>query len=246
MYRLSLITALALTCAHTAYSIDTDSRNILWVIDNSASLGETRKVLGASMEKFLESLTAHGIKNYEMAITTTDGFTGLGKLVQTGALRSVTAQSKTPAHDMSKLVGTIEETSTSFWEQGLESSRAALRGDASFLVRKDVPLAVIYVTDENDYSCQKDCFGVEPENNQNWVPFPLKRYTDFFRQLEHRQGVPVSIYSVVSTTDSPCALPSLGERYSTLVSKIGYGLSTSVCKSAIEKGLLKIADDLAL
>jgi len=240
---MKFITVLFLACFATSLSAKT-KHNFLWVVDNSGSSQSLRKITAESFEEFNRLLKQEGSIEFKSGVTTTDFFSHQGKLVSFDGHTIVDSQAPTAVKDFGNLLSAVQDTMTSFWEQGLESSLAALEGEGNLLLEKGVPLSVIYITDENDYSCKDECFGVEPEHNETWVPHSMERYTAYFRRLAQTEYIPVSIYPMVATEDSPCTLASLGARYQDLQKALGNGFTASVCPSLLKENILKVARDV--
>ncbi len=215
--------------------------SILWVVDNSVSMRGSREIVEKSFGEFINVLQQGDI-SYEIAVTTVDVFSQGGTLIPTPDGRTIVKKSPTALVDLTDIWSCVTDSATSFWEQGLEASYLALTKSAASLLKKDTSLSIIYVSDEEDYSCQDHCFGVEPEHNPDWKAFPVSRYTDYFKSLKTDSNIDVSVYPIVGMqADANCTVPSLGQRYEAVRAEIGSGIAGSVCPNAIESSVLAVA-----
>ncbi len=221
--------------------------DFLWVMDNSASMTDRRNFVKDNMESFLNTLGSRKAIDYQMAVVTTDYFTERGALVAApDGMTVVKSTSPNPVADFAAIVANIKDSGTSFWEQGLESSYQAVYKNGKTFMREGVPLIVIYVTDENDWSCKDECWGNEPEHNTHWVAFDTSRYINYFKNVKKSENSEVSIFPIVGTSASQCELASLGTKYSDLSSQVGnLGVSGSICNSDLEASYNGIARVIA-
>ena len=128
--------------------------DILFIVDNSGSMGDKQTKLGQSFQTFIGWLTG-GLVDFRIAITTTDmDATGAqGAFVGTPKILDNTTPGLVAAFQANVNVG----TGGSGNEQGLGASEAALSpamlagANANFL-RSDARLYVVYVSDEEDSS----------------------------------------------------------------------------------------------
>ncbi len=225
----------------------TEKYDFLWVMDNSLSMTERRNFIRDNIESFLNTLSSRKAIDYQMAVVTTDYFTDRGALIAaTDGTDVVKSTAANPIADFAGIINNIQDSGTSFWEQGLESSYQAVYKHGSKFMRAGVPLIVIYVTDENDWSCKDECWGVQPENNTNWVPFDMSRYLAYFQNVKKAEGSEVSIFPIVGTSTSQCTLSSLGTKYIQLQEGVGnLGKSASICNSDLEASYNGIAQVIA-
>jgi hypothetical protein len=242
--KMKLILALLFVFTGLAHA---DTRyNFLLVVDNSGSMLKQRKLVDQHFGEFVARLKKNGISHFQMGITTTDFFAHGGQLKTLSGDYLVTSELSDPAKRFSELLALVEESATSFWEQGLEASLATIQTyPNSFLVPNE-PLVVIYISDEEDYSCAGDCFGVEPENNKNWKPFPVERYINFFNGLKKDKNIEVSIFPIVGLLEGNCSVSSYGTRYLKLRAnmQLGTGIPGSICESDVVESLLRIPEKL--
>jgi len=224
------------------------SYDFLWVLDNSGSMKPRRDYLKNNLDSFLETVNSRKAINYQMAVVTTDAFHDNGALVKTaGGMEVVkSATSANPTSEFSDLVNSIVDSPTSFWEQGLENSYQAIVKNASKFSRAGVPLVVVYLTDENDYSCESSCWGAEPENNTTWKEFDVNRYLDFFKIYKKNEGTEVVMFPIVGISQDKCTVASLGSRYVTISGSLeGFGKSGSICDADLAESYNNIAKIIA-
>jgi len=217
--------------------------DILWVLDNSASMTSRRQFVVDNMQNFLTILNSRKAVDFQMAVTTTDMFSNSGNLIASaGGLKVVKSTAANPVADFAAIVSNVVDSPTSFWEQGLESSYQAIRNHKSEFSRTGVPLIVIFLTDEDDFSCQDNCFGVEPENNPNDVVFNTARYIDYFKTIKKAEGTEFYAFPIVGLANSICSVASAGARYQEVQEGLG-GLSKtgSICSSQLQESYEQVA-----
>ena len=227
---------------------DDSKYDILWVFDNSGSMTTRRQFVVDNMQNFLTILNSRKAVDFQMAVTTTDMFSNSGALIAAASGMKVvkSATSTNPVADFASIVANVTDSPTSFWEQGLESAYQAVKNHKSEFSRNGVPLIVITLTDEDDYSCQSNCFGVEPENNTNDVEFDVSRYIDYFSTVKSADRSLVYFFPIVGLNTTDCSIASTGERYMAVQQGIG-GLSTSgsICSSKLGESYESIARIIA-
>lgn len=225
----------------------THDYDFLWVFDNSASMVDRRNYVKNNLQTFLNTLNSRKAINFQMAVTTTDYFTGAGALVQNGSGVNVvkSAQSSNPVAEMATIIDSVTDSPTSFWEQGLESAYQAVFNSRSLFSRTGVPLIILTLTDEEDYSCQSNCFGVEPEHNPNWIPFGISRYTNYFKSVKAAEGVDVNFFPLIGKSTSNCSVASIGTRYDDVAKSLDSSFSGSICLADIPAALEAVAQTLA-
>lgn len=128
--------------------------DVLWVVDNSCSMSEEVERLQDSFEAFMDQFVRLGL-DWQLGVVSTDVYAAdqSGRLL--GSPNVITTSTPDP-------IGTFVKTTTlgtsgSGDEQGLQAARLALTepllsgANAGFL-RTDANLAVVVLSDENDYS----------------------------------------------------------------------------------------------
>lgn len=223
--------------------------DFLWVLDNSASMAPHRQFVKDNMQTFLNIMNSRKAVDFQMAVTTTDMFTDAGRLIPSaGGLKVVkSATSADPSAEFAAIIdGISDNPMTSFWEQGLESAYQAILNHQPEFSREGVPLIVILVTDEDDYSCQSHCFGPEPENNPDVVLFPASRYSSYFTNVKAMENTSTSIFPIIGMSSSTCTVASYGVRYETVQTAVGgTGVSGSICPAELRASYESIARVIA-
>lgn len=126
----------------------TVSTDILFVIDNSGSMGTNQSNLINNFDSFIGVFSAAGV-DYQIGFITTDDENLVG-----GSL--ITSMSADPVGEANTIISSIG-TWGSANEKGLHyshlaTSSGAIAGPGSTFLRTDSKLAVIYVSDEPDHS----------------------------------------------------------------------------------------------
>lgn len=169
--------------------------DILWVIDNSGSMGNEQADLANNFDLFIRDFITKGI-DFKMAITTTDGRSQYAGLMN-GDTNQLTdeAAAANEAQFISNFQNWITVgTNGSGTEMGLF-------GGASFFeryqnwARPNAYLAVVYVSDEEDFSAGA-----------------VKLYTDALRALKTNTGY-IKPYSIVTTELVGNQWETIGSRY---------------------------------
>jgi hypothetical protein len=218
--------------------------DFLWVLDNSASMVNRRQFVRDNLQTFLNTLNSRKAVDYQMAVTTTDMMSFAGDLVTApGGLRVIkSSTSSNVVADFASIVNAVVDSPTSFWEQGLESAYQAVKLHGSEFSRDGVPLIVIFVTDEDDYSCASHCYGVEPENNPDTVLFPASRYSDYFSAYKISQKTSTFVFPIVGVSTGACTVASYGDRYKTTQEVVGgLGKTASICNDDMQASYNGIA-----
>ena len=138
---------------HTAPMEDTfdqkeiSSADILFVVDNSCSMGDKQTQLKNNFDQFMNVFAASGV-DYNIGLITTDSYDLVGPLI--------TPSTTDPVAELVNQVDSIG-TNGSISEMGIYYSYYALQpgypaGPGSTFWRTDSRLVVIYISDEDDYS----------------------------------------------------------------------------------------------
>jgi hypothetical protein len=218
--------------------------NILWVVDN-LYMQETKdpQKMRQDMVSLISVLDANGEK-YRMAVTTTDFFENDGKLVSDAAgISIVDSGDPEHAHKFMQMLANINPTASSFWPQGLQTATLALELNAA-IAQAGTPLSIIFVSDEDDYSCEMNCYGVEPWDNKGWVRKPPSDYVSQFQAMEKNQGIVVTLYPIVGLPVTNCTISHVGKNYQMAQVLMGNGLSASVCPNDLAKSVAKVGIDI--
>lgn len=170
--------------------------DVLWVMDNSGSMGDEQDALAYNFDAFLSEFLKKNI-DFQMAITTTDGTTGRnGKQIGNYKLLNSVEAKKNPYVFTNHFKQWIKVgTQGSGREQGLKTSAAFMdRYQADFL-RQDAYLVVVVVSDEEDQSEKK-----------------VQEYLDRLLQTKKNPGL-VKVYSIVTKKIENRQWETIGKRY---------------------------------
>ena len=118
--------------------------DVLFVVDDSGSMGEEQDNLAANFSVFIEAANAWQ-SDYRIGVTTTDLDGIAGKLQ--GVPEIVTPDTWGAFID-NVLVG----TNGSGWEQGIAAAEVSIAGSFGAYIRPDAALVIIFVSDEEDQS----------------------------------------------------------------------------------------------
>jgi hypothetical protein len=150
-----------------------------------------------------------------------------GNLVESASgVKVVRSSAVSPAADFAAIMQNITESDTAFWEQGLEAAYQAVFQHGAEFSRPGVPLIIVFMSDSDDWSCQGECWGSQPETNTHWVPFTTDRYTNYFSNLKKNEDSDVVIFPIIGLPSGGCEVEFPGSRYIVLQEALG-GLSTS-------------------
>jgi hypothetical protein len=229
--------------------------DVLFVVDNSGSMMEEQQSLGANFAAFLTAATAAGV-DYHIGVTTTglDASSGGWSQCPGGAeggengrlfpVNGSTPRVITPlTPNASGVFATNTRVGVCHWnEQGLEAAYRALSqpllhsaddprtplgsdGNGGFL-RPEARLAIIFVTDEEDFSNQ-----------------PVSFYETYFKSLKDNDSSKLSVSAIAGPQDlSTCATASSsGTRYIQLAQATG-GVVESICTPNWGESLKKLSE----
>lgn len=216
------------TVTDTFSQVPTPQADVLFIVDNSGSMSEEQSSLSANLSQFLSYAQANSI-DYQIAVTTTDiqsnaeaGRFVSGPLGQiNGTPRIITPQTPNGLNLFQQFVN--QGTNGSGTERGLEAAYLALSDplinthNAGFL-RTDAALAIIFVSDEADFSSQQAQF-----------------YENFFRNIKGFQNSSMFSASAVVGTQQPfCNGPGgnadYGAQYISVANNTG-GVVESICSA---------------
>jgi hypothetical protein len=228
--------------------------DFLWVLDNSPSMGPKRQYISDNIQTFLNILNSRKAVDFQMAVTNVDYFSNAGNLIagSSGVTVVKSETSTNPASDFQSIVANDVNTATSFWEQGMIQAYLAIQNNGSNFMRSGVPLAVIFVSDDDDWSCKQmlsggaSCFGIQPENNPDVVLYDTGFFVNFFKNLKAPQNTDVTLFPVVGTVTADCTVERVGIRYQAVANEVGgYSQSGGLCPDQIGNSINNIAQTLA-
>jgi hypothetical protein len=208
-----------------------DNIDVLWVIDNSGSMYQERDRVMAEIETFFQWFIDLDL-DYHMGVVTTDIVNPLygGKLV--GAPTFVTPETPDPQGTLARNidVGHVEMGD----EAGLEAVRLALTepvlsGHNEGFYREDARLAVIFLSDEPDYS-----------------PWEVATYDGFLEDLKEERD-DIFIAAIVGDREDGCsnrcgseeASADAGDRYLDLAEAYE-GFEESICTCDLAPAMERI------
>lgn len=175
--------------------------DILWVIDNSGSMGNEQQDLAENFSLFIQDFITRGI-DFKMAITTTDGRSSYAGVMR-GDSDELTDEAA--AANESQFIQNFQNwirvgTNGSGTEMGLYGSQRFFERYQNW-ARPNAYLAVVYVSDEQDHSAGT-----------------VQTYVDMLRALKSNAGY-IKPYSIV-TTENPNRGETLGTRYVELTNEL--------------------------
>ncbi|WP_263452041.1 choice-of-anchor D domain-containing protein [Hyalangium gracile] len=229
--------------------------DVLFVIDNSGSMMEEQQSLGANFAAFMSSALESDV-DYHIGVTTTGLDPSSGGWSQcpggaeggeNGRLFPVNGSAPRVITPLTANAASVFAHNTQVgvchWnEQGLDGAYRALSeplmhsvddprtpqasdGNGGFL-RSDARLALIFVSDEEDFSSQ-----------------PVSFYETYFKSLKDNDSSKLSVSAIVGPRDlSSCATASSsGSRYIQLAEATG-GVVESICTPNWASSLKKLSD----
>lgn len=209
--------------------------DILFVIDNSCSMGQEQSALAANFQAFIQFAEAQGL-DYQIGVTTTDTTRDQGRLMPTNgpAQNRIVTPRTTPSPQTVFSANANVGTGGSASERGLQAAEQALTAPNIFghnagLVRSDAVLSLIFISDEPDQS---------PGNIDYYINFFLSikgfRNTNLFSASAITAPVPPG------ATNGSCSGPggsaSATGRYIAVAERTG-GVFQSICTSDWSRSL---------
>lgn len=209
--------------------------DILWVIDDSASMQEEQTTLTSGFRSFAEQLESSGTDFHIGVITTSFEYDDPARGVLIGDPPFLTAADDFEAGFAARATVGIGGADK---EKGLEAATFALHpsmnlagGPNEGFVRPDAQLLVIFVSDEEDCSDGGVLEGQPPTacySESDLLP-PPSRYIQDLRDLK-RDDAMVSVGAIVGTEGSVCPDVYPGTRYLVTAALTG-GLIGDICQS---------------
>ncbi|MEQ1564003.1 MAG: hypothetical protein ABMA64_00070 [Myxococcota bacterium] len=210
--------------------------DILWVIDDSASMTEEQNVLVNGFASFASEVDTSGTDFHLGVITTSFDYADPARASLRGDPPFLT-----PADDYQALfperalVGIGGEDK----EKGLEAAVWALQPTLNLpgapndgFVRKDAQLLTVFVSDEEDCSDEGALEGQPPEacyQQMDELP-PVDGFVDALRDLKPGDRGAVQVAAIVGTSRSTCPDVYTGNRYVQAAGLTG-GLVGDICQS---------------
>ncbi|MGE3756794.1 MAG: hypothetical protein AB7H97_03510 [Pseudobdellovibrionaceae bacterium] len=226
--------------------------DILWVVDNSGSMETSQSNLASSFQSFIERFQGLNY-DFRMAVTTSDAYraqyngnTALvrfrdGDITQPTGSGVRVMSNETPDLNNVFITNILQGTSGSGDERAFQSFKAALEySENSDFRREDAFLAIIIVSDEDDFSADTGSFLLDNYNDPRLLP--VDTYVQFLQDFTQsgRTATEPRNFSVstISIPDSACHTQltdnwpgrKIGVRYHEIVEKTG-GEETSLCSN---------------
>jgi|GEM_PF-1199522 len=228
----------------------TERYDFLWVVDNSGSMSNIRAQMSQILTDFSTVLESRRSLDWQMAVTITDHHAFGGNLIASSTgVRVVKRDTVNASLEWASVIQRIVNTGFSGWEQGLESAHASIANYANEFSRINTPLVVVYLSDEQDFSCQENCnnFSGLPENQTGWTAFPTSRYVDQFAQHKMQNNGNVIVYPIVHLLPLGGANPcddnygTQGGRYMAVQEGVATGQSLSLCSPELAASFNTVA-----
>ena len=171
--------------------------DILWVVDDSGSMGDEQKALAYNFDVFIHEFLEKKI-DFQMAVTTTDSSNSKnGRWNCNPKLLDAAAAKQSEKNFIKHFSHCIKVgTKGSGREKGLHTSQSFIeRYDQKEWMRDDAYLVVVYVSDEQDQSAKK-----------------VEEYVDFLMDQKKQKGL-IKLYSIVTKESTKYRWETLGTRY---------------------------------
>lgn len=208
--------------------------DILWVIDNSGSMATSQNNLATNFKSFISKFTQSG-SDFRMAVTTTDAFLApyyndntrarLRPGKDLNGTKYYIMTPDTPDLDNVFLTAVKQGTSGSGDERAFSSFKEALTNQVNDgFHRSDAFLAVILVSDEDDFSHNDYTTGLNgyyfTENYNDPKMYTIQSYVDFLTTFTAAGGAGQNFsVNTISILDQACldalqnSAQKIGKRY---------------------------------
>lgn len=207
--------------------------DVLFVVDDSNSMGEVQAALGASAATLFTGLTAEGV-DWQIGVTTTD----MEEPERRGRLAApiLTPQDASPAAVFAQTVQVGVDGSQ--LERGLAAAWAAVSPplsthDNAGLIRPSARLVIVVISDEDDCSDEGQLPSFLPSDCASF-PGRLVATTEYAARLRDLKEDPhaVTVHAIVETGPTEefegCGGNNTGSRYVELARGLG-GLVREIC-----------------
>ncbi len=191
--------------------------DILWVIDNSGSMATSQARLASNFDSFIEGFQKRSL-DYQMGVTTTEAWRDLFKEptdttcwsclmdgnVSDGPSGHSIVGPRTPGMKAAFLKNVLQGTRGTGDERAFQSIRVALDNpNNADLVRPGSYLAVIIVSDEDDFSHPGPEYLRENYSDARLEPVSeILQYLD--KKTRHRSPLPMFNISSITIPDEKC------------------------------------------
>ncbi|WP_206611137.1 VWA domain-containing protein [Halobacteriovorax sp. HLS] len=170
--------------------------DILWVVDDSGSMGDEQKALAYNFDVFIHEFLEKKI-DFKMAVTTTDATSSKdGKWSCDPRLLDAAAAKTNEANFVKNFSNCIKVgTRGSGREKGLHTSKSFIERYDGQWMRDDAYLVVVYVSDEEDQSEKL-----------------VSEYVNFLKSKKNKTGL-IKLYSIVTKESTKYRWETIGTRY---------------------------------
>lgn len=214
---------------------DEPMADVLFVVDNSGSMGDEQQSLANSFSDFASYLVSQNV-SYHVGVTTTDidTFSGQhGELVGNPKVIDNNTTNAAAKFAANANVGTNGDAT----EQGLEAARLAitppnLTGANAGFLRGAAKLFLIFVSDEEDQS---------PDGNGSQPP---TYFVNAYRNAKNNDPALLSASAIAGDVPNGCATAAAGARYKEVVDAIG-GVWSTICTTNFGPALHNIGVEAA-
>ena len=193
-------------------TVDVD---ILFVVDNSGSMGGNQTNLQNNFDTFMNAFTAAGV-SYQIALITTDNGDFVGDIITNATSDPVTEFNN--QIDSIGTRGSAQETGLWFAYDSTTTGDAS-SGSATGFLREDARLVVVYVSDEQDWSTYRS--SMTPTD-----------YSSSLQSLKSSSSLVVA-HAIAGDHPSGCSAnggATYGDGYYDVVNDLG-GTFMSICAS---------------
>jgi len=215
------------------YQAPNNEIDILWVVDDSCSMGEEQGTLAQGFSSFVEQMETSGTDFHIGVISTSFDYSDpdRGKLLGEPAYLTL-ADDYVALFSERALLG-VEGSDK---EKGLEAADWALSptmvtGANKGFLRIDAQLLIVFVSDEEDCSDEGALEGEVAEEcyRQRERLVPITEYVDTFRSIK-KESADVQVSAIVGTENPTCQDAYPGSRYIQTAAMTG-GSVGDICTS---------------
>lgn len=254
------------TFTQTASSVTNNKIDILFVVDNSGSMAPLQQNMLNNFNSFISSFVTKGY-DFQIGVTTSDAYLSLSQFDNTPSmayLRDGLGRTHTGYPIITPLTPNIVPTFVTNANQGDQGSgdervfssfKAALQSshNSSFL-RPGAYLAVIALSDEDDFSDETRCEGCGADHSYSDPHLDtVASYESFLDQLTGSPSAAMRTwnFSAITVLDNTCLQSHLrdapttiiGQRYIQLANDSN-GVLGSVCDTSYASALNLISDQI--
>ena len=231
--------------------------DVLWVVDNSASMKPEQDELATSFTRFME-LFSRGQVDYRIAVTTTDVFSDQGAFIGTPEIVEPSLADPVAAFQKNVKVGTGGKGHELAFEAGRIAVEREKKAAAAVLAQREACVAAC--PDGATERCKDSCAAqhaprfMRPEahlylifvSDEDEQSFGEIRF--YQRYFEESLGVgnegAVSVAVIAGDVPVPPCDAAPGTRYAALAKAMG-GMVGSICDATFDQHLERIALDAA-